>query len=188
MVSNGPPKSCAAPWPEVVVDLRIPALGAASVLATRETNEDLGCIRDKAKSKLSQIPLRMAETKIATRNRRTCAPFFIWVCSLSLFGRMANHSILFLPMNTHRKIIPFSNHSVDGLVWLLRVFWAYFTVTFTTVEMVAAPEVPVTVNVVGPAGVPCVTGVFELEPTAPQPAIASARAKVARHAHGTRRH
>ena len=39
---------------------------------------------------------------------------------------------------------------------------AYWTVTFTTVEIVVAPEVPVTVNAVGPAGVPGVTGALEL--------------------------
>jgi hypothetical protein len=38
----------------------------------------------------------------------------------------------------------------------------YWTVTFTTVEIVAAPEVPVTVKEVAPAGVPGVPGVLEL--------------------------
>ena len=38
----------------------------------------------------------------------------------------------------------------------------YWTVTFTTVEIIVEPDVPVTVIAAGPAGVPGVAGVFEL--------------------------
>jgi len=60
-------------------------------------------------------------------------------------------------------------------------------VTFKTVEIVVAPEVPVTVIAAVPAGVP---GTHEQDMGAiePQPPIASASANVARHAQGTSRH